>query len=269
MHTVSGDELEFEIAAPPIEAQPAAASSPYGELASMTMPDGSPIVVPEQADADDEVAVPAVFHRTDLDILTDMQKLVRENPDTIGWLGIGGVVYQPVVYRDNEYYLDHDFTGGKNASGTLFLDESSPLNADTQNLLIHGHSMNDGSMFGILTHYRKMSFLKQHPLITFSTLWEKESYAVFAVLLVSSKVEDADYFNYFDHATFASPSDFDEYIRELRKRSRFDIPVNADASDALLTLSTCIDDDRLVVVARRLRAGETKDEMISAIETSC
>lgn len=129
--------------------------------------------------------------------------------------------------------------------------------------------MYDGSMFGLLTHYRKLDFLRKHPLITFSTLWEKENYAVFAVLLVSSNTGDNDYFNYFDHATFASDAEFYDYIRQLQECSKFDIPVDVEASDALLTLSTCIDDNRLVVVARRLRDGETKDELVSAVETAC
>ena len=274
MHTVAGEAPEVEIAAPPIDGlstradddEQTAASSRLGELVPMAMPDGMPIVVAEEYEQTDQAVA---FHRTDLDILPDMRELARRNPDTVGWIGIGGVVYQPVVYRDNVYYLDHDFTGAKNASGTLFLDEDSPLNPDTQNLLIHGHSMNDGSMFGILTHYRKLEFLRQHPLISFSTLWQKETYAVFAVLLVSSRSADENYFNYFDHASFASDADFNEYIRQLLERSKYEIPVDVEPSDALLTLSTCIDEKRLVVVARRLRAEETKDELISAVETAC
>ena len=181
MHTVVGKAPEAEIAAPPLEQatgdEKHGATSRLGKLEPMSMPDGSPIqdtqwTVEESGENTRQVAA-ASFHRTDLDILSDMQKLAKENPDTVGWIGIGGVVYQPVVYRDNEFYLNHDFTGAKNASGTLFLDVNSPLAEDTQNLLIHGHSMNDGSMFGILTHYRKLEFLRRHPLITFSTLWEK------------------------------------------------------------------------------------------------
>ena len=164
--------------------------------------------------------------------------------------------------------IDHGFAGAKNASGALFLDANSPLNTTTQNLLIHGHSMKDGSMFGILTHYKRLEFLRQHPLISFNTLWEKETYAVFAVLLVSSKVEDENYFNYFDHAVFTSAEDFDDYISQLHMRSRHEIPVDVAPTDALLTLPTCIDDDRLVVVARRMRPGETKDELMLAIEAS-
>ena len=266
LYGVSSDAMEVQIAAPPMENQAFTAraepvnSSPYGELSAMVMPDGSPIAVPEAAplpsEVEDEVQTTA-FHRTNLDILPEMKELTRRNPDTVGWISISGTVHLPVVYRDNTYYLDHDFTGAKNASGTLFLDESSPISADTQNLLIHGHSMNDGSMFGILTHYRKLDYLRTHPVINFNTLWEKERYAVFAVLLVSSKTGDSNYFNYFSNPSFATEADFNEYVTQLETLSKYTIPVDVKPSDALLTLSTCLDDDRLVVVARRMRAGET------------
>ena len=276
MYGVSGDAMEAQIAAPPMENQTFTAqaehanSSPYGELSAMVMPDGSPIAVPEVAVIPSEESVPetVAFHRTDLDILPEMKELTRRNPDTVGWISISGTVHLPVVYRDNTYYLDHDFTGSKNASGTLFLDEYSPVSAETQNLLIHGHAMNDGSMFGILTHYRKLDYLRTHPVINFNTLWEKERYAVFAVLLVSSKAGDGNYFNYFSNSTFANEADFNEYVAQLRARSKYSIPVEVGPSDALLTLSTCLDDDRLVVVARRMRAGETVDEIASAVETA-
>jgi len=279
MHTVRGDNPEVEIAAPPIERLAAhaegasrnKASSPFGKLTSMTMPDGSPIVplemesVPEQ----DVDLSTIIFYRTDLEIFPDMLDFVKKNPDTVGWIGIPGTVHLPVVYRDNSYYLNHDFYGHKSRAGTLFLDETHPLTETTQNLLIHGDAMNDGSMFGILTHYGKLDFLRKHALISFSTLWEKETYAVFAVLQVSSKPGDENYFNYYSNPGFASNEEFDEYINQLMERSKFSIPVSVSPTDALLTLSTCLDDDRLVVVARRMRQDESKDELISAVETAC
>lgn len=278
MHTLSAEDLQVEVAAPPLQEGESAVStaatanraSPYGELTAMVLPDGSPIAVPQavsEAEPEEQSSQTA-FYPAGTDILPDMQELVKKNPDTVGWLSIAGTVHLPVVYRDNVFYLDHDFTGAKNASGTLFLDESSPIDDTTQNLLIHGHSMNDGSMFGILTHYRKLDYVRQHGLISFSTLWQKYEYAVFAVLQVSSKTEDANYFNYFSHPTFASRAEFEEYIDQLEQRSLFTIPVDVAADDALLTLSTCLDDDRLVVVARRLRPDETKDEINSAVETA-
>lgn len=269
--TVDMAAPEVEVAAPPLETEAvvetAQASSPFGELSAMGMPDGTPIVVPAVVAAETS-ASSDVFHRTDLDILPDMRALLDRNPDTVGWLDIDKTINCPVVYRDNTYYLDHDFDGGQSASGTLFLDENAPLTAGTQNLLIHGHSMYDGSMFGLLTHYRTLSFLTKHPLINFTTLWEKETYAVFAVLMVSSDAQDANYFNYFSHPAFESYAAFDDYVQTLRRRSMFDIPVDVRPTDALLTLSTCMDEDRLVLVARLLRANEARDALVSAVESS-
>lgn len=282
LHTSDGDAPRVEVAAPPVEGHVegfavAAAESAndyvsprYGKLVAMTMPDGSPILPAQTDDASTQYVdlSTRAFHRTDLEVLPDMLKLVKKNPDTVGWIGIPGTVHLPVVYRDNTYYLDHDFYGRGSKAGTLFLDEASPLTAATQNLLIHGHAMNDGSMFGILTHYGKLNFLRRHALILFSTLWEEETYAVFAVLQVSSKTEDANYFNYFSNPLFASDAAFEEYIRQLTERSKFSIPVSVSPTDALLTLSTCLGDDRLVVVARRMRPDESRDELISAVETA-
>lgn len=260
LHTVeSGAAPSVEVAAPAIEAR--ADGQPAMRLSRMGMPDGTPIVA-----ASDVPDAPADFHDTLSDLLPDMLKLIRGNPDTVGWLYIKGIVALPVVYRDNSYYLNHDFYGHHSSAGTLFLDENHPLTARAQHLLIHGHSMNDGSMFGLLTHYQKAETLKAHPLIAFSTLWEKEKYAVFAVLRVSSRPGDARYFDYSSHPAFASDAAMTDYVRALRARSLFDIPVDVRPDDALLTLSTCLDDDRLVIVARKLRPGETEDEAIAAVQ---
>jgi len=223
LYAVAGETMEAEIAAPPLETtatqadSTAAADGPFGQLSAMVMPDGTPIELPKTADnvQDQTDAAARVFYRTDLAILPEMQKLAEKNPDTVGWINISGTVHLPVVYRDNTYYIDHDFTGARNASGALFLDENSLIAKDTQNLLIHGHSMNDGSMFGILSHYRKLEFLRKHSLFTFSTLWQKDTYVVFAVLQVSSRIGDADYFNYFNHSRFSSHTEFNGYIEQL------------------------------------------------------
>lgn len=255
LHTVDGQPPAAEIAAPAIEKASGGKSNAL-TIAMMTMPDGAPI-------RGAAVDTPATFHKTSGDVLPDMLKLLQTNPDTVGWLNINGIVHLPVVYRDNVYYLTHDFSGRHNTSGALFLDQGSPITAQTQNLLIHGHSIYDGSMFGLLTHYQKLSTLTKHPLIRFSTLYEKETYAVFAVLKVK-----AGTFEYAGHPTFPSDAAFEDYVDSVCQRSLYDIPVDVKPSDALLTLSTCIDDDRLVVMARKLRNGETQDELISAIEQS-
>ena len=90
----------------------------------------------------------------------------------------------------------------------------------------------------------------------------------FAVLRVSLDTQSSNFFNYFTHMNFSSDEEFSIYTHELQSRSLYMIPVDTRPSDALLTLSTCIDDDRLVVMARKLRKGESQDELVSAIEQS-
>ena len=221
------------------------------ELSHMGLPDGSELSVPEGGT---EAGTP-VFHRIGtLDsILADMAELKRLNRDTVGWISISGVVNLPVVYRDNEYYLNHDFQGQKSGAGTLFLDQNHPLTAETQNLLIHGHNMKDGSMFGMLTRYTDRSWLQSHALITFSTLWEKELYQIFAVVRVSSGDGRSEALDDYAHPAFPRAESFQAYITGLRRRASLMEPLDLQPDDAFLTLSTCIDDDRLVLVSRRVR----------------
>lgn len=202
------------------------------------------------------------FHQVGGDALPEMEALYQENRDLIGWLQMEEILDLPVVYKDNEYYLTRDFYKNKSASGTLFLDENHPFRENAQNLLLHGHNMKDGTMFGRLVQYEtNLQFLKNNPFIQYSTLWKKEQYVIFAVLHVSLDTRSEDFFNYFTHHTFSSDTQFENYVRSLQNRSVFSIPIDVEPSDALLTLSTCLDDDRLVIVARRLREGESKSTL--------
>jgi hypothetical protein len=62
--------------------------------------------------------------------------------------------------------------------------------------------------------------------------------------------------NYYAHPTFASDADFCAYIDTLRRHALQTADVDVQPGDGLLTLTTCLGDDRLVVVARRLREDE-------------
>jgi len=209
------------------------------------------------------------FHHVGGDALPEMEALYNQNRDLVAWVNIPEVIDLPVVYRDNSYYLKRDFYKQKNTAGTIFLDENHPFKEKTQNLLLHGHNMKDGTMFGRLTQYvYDGTYIKNHPFINLSTLWRKEQYVIFAVLDVSLNPKEEEFFNYFTHATFSSDAEFTSYIRQLQLRSMFAIPIDVQPTDALLTLSTCLEENRLVIVARRLRQGETRQEMRDRIHTA-
>lgn len=187
--------------------------------------------------------------------------LYSQNNDLVGWLYIKGVVSLPVVQRDNSFYLNHAFDGSESDGGTLFLDQYHPMAPETQHLLIHGHNMYDSSMFGIVSTYNKLSMVQNSGFASFSTLHAPEDYVICAVLRVSTDVQSEAYFNYVGTPRFSGEASFISFANELKARSMFDIPVDLQPSDALLSLSTCIDDDRLLVVFRRFREGESKESL--------
>ena len=205
------------------------------------------------------------YHVASGEALGHMAALYEENRDLIGWLRMDEILDLPVMYKDNSYYLKRDFYKNKNEAGTLFLDQNHKFGEKTQNLLLHGHNMKDGTMFGRLTQYLNLPYMKNNPFVHYDTLWREEEYVIFAVMRVSLDVKDAEFFNYFSYPTFASDAEFSAYIRRLQLRSMYAIPIDVAPSDALLTLSTCLDDDRLAIVCRRVRENETRSELRQAV----
>ena len=198
------------------------------------------------------------FHHILGQALSNMEPLYYENRDLTGWIEIPDVLSLPVMYKDNSYYLTHDFYKKKSASGTIFLDENHRFSEHTQNLLLHGHNMKDGTMFGRLTQYlNDIDYLKRHAFVNYDTLWEKDRYVIFSVMRVSLDVKSDQFFNYFSYPTFRSEQEFESFVRQAQLRSQYAIPLDIQASDALLTLSTCIDEDRLVILCRRVRENES------------
>ncbi len=184
--------------------------------------------------------------------------LIKTNPDVAGWLNIPDMVDLPVVYRDNTYYLTHDFNRQKSSAGTLFLDVYHPLKASAQYLLIHGHNRKDGTMFGKLQRYLSLAYYREHPIITFSTLYQQSTYAVFAVVKVPQSAHAAGYMDFAGHTSFATAQEFESFAGELADNSVFSAAIGVQADDALLVLATCYGDDgRLLVAARRAREDET------------
>ena len=199
-------------------------------------------------------------------VLPDLQKLYGKNNEMVGYIKIpGGVVDAPVVYRNNTYYLNRDFYKRKSSAGALFLDENHPLTAATQNLLIYGHNMHDGTMFGHFGRYRRESYWQDNCFIRFSTLYSEEYYVIFAVLNVTLDPSSPRYVNFAGHPTFGSVREFDAYMEVLQAHTLHPWRIDVNASDALLTLATCLDDERVVLVARRAREGETMEGLTRQI----
>ena len=232
-------------------------------------PEAEPSVIPAATGvllkAAEPTKKPVKVLKTSGSVLPKFKSVLRTNKDVIGWLTIQEVLDLPVVYRDNTYYLRRDIHKKRSAAGTLFLDENHPLRTSSKNLIIHGHNMHDATMFGRLHRYLRLSFLQKHSAIRFDTLYQENPYVVIAVLVVPENVRDPKYLNYLGHPSFRSGKQFLDYVGELVERSVYEIPIDIDENDALLTLSTCYEDERLLVVARRVRPNESPADVNALI----
>ena len=183
--------------------------------------------------------------------------LKARNPDFIGWISIDGTNLDfPVMYtpdREN-FYLRHDFNGEYSNYGVPYLDEDCTLTADTQgdNLVIYGHNMKTGTIFGCLTEYKKADYYASHPNIELDTLYGDGQYEVYAAFAIDV-IQDQNflYNTYLD----MDEETFNQFVGEVKRRSDVDSGITPQYGDHLLTLSTCeysTSNGRYVVCARKL-----------------
>ena len=190
-------------------------------------------------------------------IRPQFRKLVLQNPDFAGWLTIAGTkVDYPVMHRqdDNDFYLSHNFEGEYDVNGLLILDKRCSVDGTDDNVLIHGHNMKSGFMFGALRNYKSEDFYKEHPTIKFDSLYQENVYDIIAVFLSSVDSNSGTDFKYYDYISITNEAVFDAYINGIKAQSLYDIPYSAKYGDHLISLSTCDytkRDGRLVVVGRK------------------
>lgn len=191
------------------------------------------------------------------DVLEEYKTLYAKNNKLAGWLKIDGTkIDYPVMQTvDNEYYLNHNYNQEKDNNGSLFLDCECGLFPQSTNMIIYGHHMKSGNMFGNLQKYAKEDYGKEHKNIYFDTIFEKGTYEVMFVFY--SKVYDNDelVFKYYQFINANSETEFNYYMDEMKKLSLYDTGVTANYGDKLLTLSTCDHsqtDGRFAVVAKKI-----------------
>lgn len=188
------------------------------------------------------------------------QRLLRLreiNEDLAGWVYIEDTdINYPVMYLpgDSSYYLHRDFEKKKSSSGTPFLDGACSLTPPSDNLIVYGHHMKDGSMFAGLLHYEEKAFWKGHSDILFHTIAEgRQTYEIMSAFAVDMEQEKETLFY---RNGFADSGQFSSWYEDVKGRSLYDTGVTADYGDSFLTLSTCAYhtyDGRFLVVAKKKR----------------
>ncbi len=202
-------------------------------------------------------------------VTTRFTRLQRQNRDIVGWLNVDGLLDTAVVQRDNEYYLRRDYQGYHNENGAIFLEESISLDTRPYTLILYGHNMKTGAMFGSLRNLEDIGFYRKHPIVTFDSIYEDGRYVIFSVAEVSLKTTDRNYAGFY-RLNSCTRMEREDIIDDLINLSVHTCPIDVNADDQLLLLVTCVDDDaeRRVVAARRVRPGETEEQLISLLQNA-
>ncbi|WP_342756171.1 class B sortase [Kineothrix sedimenti] len=192
------------------------------------------------------------------DVLAKYKTLYNKNKKLIGWLKIDDTIidYPVMQTSNNEYYLTYNFNQEYDKNGSIFMDYQCEAFPRSQNLILYGHHMKSGKMFGDLEKYVKESYYKEHSVIQFDTIYEKGTYQIMYVFRAKVLKENDVSFKYYQFINANSVEEFNSYMKEMAEMSLYDTGVTAEYGDELLTLSTCDNsqtDGRFAVVAKRIQ----------------
>lgn len=198
--------------------------------------------LPEADDVQTAESFPAAaFQEQGSDIYllrhVDFMALRQRNPEVIAWIFIPDTpIDYPVLHHNSDvnWYLKHNADNQPDIEGAIFLPPEIEL-PDTH-LILHGHNMRSGRMFGSLKKYKDGTYGKSHPYIYLYTPYHTFRAAVFASY--TSRAGD-DTFQY-EH--LLQTKDYSEWLEKLTARSDYPWDITPDASARCLTLSTCAGD---------------------------
>ena len=177
--------------------------------------------------------------------IVDFEKLKKKNADTVAYLKVNNTKIDYVVVRgkNNSYYLNHNFNKNKNVAGWVFADYHNKYNGKDKNLVIYGHNMKNGSMFGTLKNVLKKEWYKNKNNHKLLLVDERGTYYYQVFSTYSIKVED-----YYINTKFKNDDEFYKFIKVLKNRSIYNFNVDLKKTDKILTLSTCSSGGNMRVV---------------------
>ena len=153
--------------------------------------------------------------------------------------------------EEPNFYLKHGFDKSYSDYGCPYIQENCDVKLPSDNLVIYGHHMNNGTMFADLMKFESEDFYNDHKTVEFNTLTDKQSYEIVAVFKTVAYSQEG--FRYYDFVNAESAEEFDSFIAECKKLELYDTGVGAEYGDKLITLSTCEysrKNGRMVVVAK-------------------
>ena len=174
----------------------------------------------------------------------DFFNLKKKNSDTVAFIRVNGTnIEYPVVKTDNnDYYLNHSFDKSVNSAGWVFANFINKFDDTDKNIVLFAHARRDGSMFGSLTKTLDREWInnKDNLIINFTTINNRYLFKVFSIYYINT-TDDYININYNE-----------ELLNTIIKRSIYKLDEEISISDKVLTLSTCYNNSKKLVVHAKL-----------------
>ena len=172
-------------------------------------------------------------------IRAELLALNAKYPDIMGYISIPclGISY-PLMNRpedtSNLYYLTHDETGREQKAGSIYTDfrvNRNPLK--NKNIVIYGHNMRTGSMFGTLSKLVTSEKLFGEAEVIIATLNGIFTYKVFSAYRTNA-------YDTYCTMSFADDTAYGNFLNGIVNKSVFKSTItDIGVGDKIITLSTC------------------------------
>lgn len=162
--------------------------------------------------------------------------LLSINEEGLGYIYIPSINLKlPIAQTsDNDYYLSHTFNNVSNINGCLFEDCRISEGLSAFNVIIYGHNMKSGAMFGKLPRYRDFSFWNSpnNDIFYIFTNNVIKKYKIFSCY-ISEPVSDTYTYK------FSSVKQFRDYALNMKEKSIYSTNIDVSDITQIVTLSTC------------------------------
>lgn len=185
------------------------------------------------------------------------QALLNINSQGIGYIYIPSIDCRlPMIQGDdNDYYLTHTFNKEYSANGCLFEDYRINGGLSSSQIIIYGHNMRNGAMFGKLKNYQDYSFWNNsgNDVLYIYTGNVIKEYKIFSCY-ISEAISDTYTFN------FPTLESMRDYAVNMKAKSMYDTGVDVSTATQVITLSTCTNDGEQRFIVHGMYVGEASLE---------
>lgn len=188
-------------------------------------------------------------------ISVNFDELLKLNNETKGWIQVNGtnINYPFVQTNNNDYYLTHSYNKSYNQAGWVFMDYRNDTENLDRNTILYAHGMNNQTMFGSLRNILSSSWYNNtdNHIIKLSTPTENTLWQVFSVYHIPTT-------NDYIQTEFATDEEYQTFLDMLKGRSAVEFDTTVNATDKILTLSTCYNKTDKVVMHAKLIKREAR-----------